>query len=287
MELPTSKEYAFNDELRFAAIDRLRHELMLPKKEPVSIGTSPLTIGIEIEMTWRHAFPEVATEWPAPNELKSDSKEYAEFSAAYDKNDTLLMPILEKIQPVIPRVGKDAYWEFSFLPTRNLTITSEEIALLYEATILRDNFDYSLHMTVAGIDNERDAFAFLCGLEQVKGTTPKRIREGINTKKGAWSRKGLGGIMKRRPNELLGDDETGYEFRTLTCQSQEQITSVLRRAGELAQLFSDEDTTTWKTYRSIIETTLSEQGLELKAWDRPKRNPTPWLTYIKLLESIE
>ena len=286
MEHATKHGEVFDESTRFAAITRLRQELSLPAVSIPERNISPLTLGIEIEMTWRHVFPDIAAQWPSPSELSTDSASYAGFSRAYDAHDRALKPTLEHIQTVIPRVGNDAYWEFSFLPAKNLAITGTEIDLLYDADILRDGNQYSLHMTVAGIDNTRDAYAFLCALEQSGGTTADRVIEPARSLRGTWARKGVGGLVKRSSYELMGEDQTGYELRTLCATSQEQLHSTLTTAADLAHLYHH-DYETWKVYRGTIEYQLSEQGLELAPWDHPKRNEAPWLKYVDILESAQ
>jgi hypothetical protein len=156
------------------------------------------------------------------------------------------------------------------------------LSLLYDAAILRNDQEYSLHMTVAGIDNDRDAFAFLCGVEQAGGTSPQRIIEAAHSKKGSWARKGKGGALKRRPDELLGDEEVGYEFRTLSAQSEAQMNTVLTTAAELSHVYVN-DPEAWKAYRASIEHKLSEHELPLKAWPKPKDDATTWLAYSGLV----
>lgn len=285
MERYVTSGDTFNDAARFGAITRLRHELSLPSIEVPAANRSVSTIGIEIEMTWRQAFPDLAVTWPEPGSLDRKSTSYQEFSRHFDSREKRLMPTLKHIENVIPRVGVDAYWEFSFLPTKNLSVTGAELAVLYDTGVLNDTHDYSLHMTVAGIDNDRDAFAFLCGIELADGTNLDRLMAAVTSKKGAWARKGVGGIMKRRPSELMGEDSVGYEFRTLSAQSQNQVNSLLDTAANLADLLQDEES--WRVYRSSIEHSLKVNGLDLKAWPRPKANSLPWLSYIRMIESMK
>lgn len=281
--IPTPQ--VFDDDARFRAIARLRRVLELPELEEMPAdnghGVSPVGIGIEIETTWRQLFPEIAEQWPTPMDLDTRSRDFRDFSAAYNKRDREITPKLAAVRPYIPRVGYDAYWEFSFLPTKNVAVTVAEASALYEAGFLRDGVDYAMHMTVAGIDNDRDAFAFLCDLELSGGTTPDRIMEAARSVKGSWARKGEGGILTRRPEELLGEETTGYEFRTLAARSREQLESTLFRAANLANIMSRPDE--WKNYRRMTEATLSAHGLPLTAWDHPKREPETWLAYSELL----
>lgn len=286
MEHAVPSSELFNDSSRYAAIARLRKDLALPDYYPENPIYSPLSIGIEIEMTWRQAFPDLSQKYSeSPNKLGRFSREYHEFSQEYSKHDKQLLPLLQRIEPVIPRVGNDAYWEFSFLPAHNMGVTDAELAVLYDTCILRDGNDYSLHMTVAGIDNDRDAFAFLCGLEQNGGSTPDRILEAMHSQKGAWARKGSGGIVKRRPDELMGNSTVGYEFRTLVGKSQEQINATLSTAAHLSQIHEQPEE--WKEYRKETEGRLRAHGLEVKSWGSPRANEAPWLRYVELLDSVK
>lgn len=289
---PTEKKAVFDVEKRFAQVDRLRQSLALPEIDsrqymgtPEQFTLSP-TIGIEIEMSWMQTFPELAAHYEDPDirpiDLDHNSSEYKQFSKAYNRLDRKLKPTLEEIQNVIPRVGRDAYWEFSFLPSKHIGVTIAELQTLYDAQILRDDVPYATHMTVATIDNDRDAFAFLCGLELSGGSSTERIHSAMNSKKGSWARKGKGGLLQRQPFELMGNDTKGYEFRTLVTTSAHQLSSVLLTAHQLANMYQS-DPLAWKQYRFHIESFLKENNLHLGAWERPQSNNIPWLAYAEFL----
>lgn len=290
---PTEKSAVFNVEKRFAQVDKLRKSLDLPAihkdqyRGAAELFVDSPTIGIEIEMSWMQVFPDLAAEWDdkqvRPSHLDHASLEYKQFSKNYNRLDQKLKPTLEEIQNVIPRVGRDAYWEFSFLPSKHIGVTMVEVQTLYDAQILRDDVPYATHMTVATIDNDRDAFAFLCGLELSGGSTTERIHTAITSQKGSWARKGKGGLLKRQPFELMGSDTNGYEFRTLVATSAQQINSLLLTAHDLASLYQD-NPTGWKAYRSHIEGRIRTEGLELASWERPQSNKIPWLKYAQLLK---
>jgi len=289
---PTEKFSVFDVEKRFHQISLLRRRLGITDVNSHEyLGTaeqfiSSPTIGIEIEMSWMQTFPDLAAEWVdspiRPSQLDSTSPKYKQFSKTYDKLDKKLKPTLEAIQQVIPRVGRDAYWEFSFLPSKHIGVTIAEVETLYDAHILRNDVPYATHMTVASLDNDRDAFAFLCGLELSGGSTPERIRTAITSQKGSWARKGEGGLMKRQAHELIGEDSNGYEFRTLVATSAQQMTSLLLTAHQLATMYQ-EDPTSWRSYRTHIESHLQSSGLNLSAWQRPALDSQPWLKFADLL----
>jgi len=290
---PTEESAIFNVEKRFSQVSRLRQSLNLPRINaaeylgtPEQFANNP-TMGIEIEMSWTQVFPELAAQWEdqdvRPSQLDKDSREYKLFSKSYNKLDKNLKPILEEIENVIPRVGRDAYWEFSFLPSKHIGVTMAELQTLYDARILREGVPYATHMTVATIDNDRDAFAFLCGLELSGGSTPDRIKSAVTSSRGSWARKGKGGLMKRQPYELIGKDTEGYEFRTLVASSMQQMSSLLLTARDLATMYG-QDPVAWKQYRSYIESFLKDNDLELMSWENIKFTQAPWLKYAELLK---
>jgi len=288
----TDAKEVFNVTRRFEQIDSLRNHIGLVSIDHVAYGSQIVepfdtpTIGIEIEMSWMQAFPAMAEKWKEstvrPNTLGVFSPAYREFHKTYDANDKALRPILEEIEHVIPRVGKDAYWEFSFLPSKHIGVSMAELQTLYDASILYDGIPYATHMTVAEIDNDRDAFAFLCGLELSGGSTPARIETAISSQKGSWARKGKGGILKRQPTELMGSDTKGYEFRTLVAQSAQQMSSLFHTAQQLANMVKN-DPASWRAYRSHIESHLKAHNLALSTWGQPRQNQPQWLAYSKLL----
>jgi len=280
----------FDTTARLTHLNGLRSALDLPSlpiPESRIFEEDRPTIGIEIEMTWVQAFRSMQERWldspDRPGDHSKDSPLYQAFADAYNDNDSRLLPILEKIRPVIPRVGTDAYWEFSFRPTKDASITSAELATLYEAGILFKDIQYATHMTLAGITNDRDASTILCMLEQAGGTTLKRLESVHTSQKGGWARKLSPGGFRRRPGyELEGNDEIAYEFRTLVTTSPEQMSRLLRLGQKLASIcLHDEDT--WHTIQAKTEHSLKERGLPLRVWHSPKENPEIWRRYGETL----
>jgi len=287
----TEQDEVFDTIKRFEQIQSLRTNLGLDPLPIVSYGseidlsTSP-TIGIEIEMSWMQAFPEMGARWNEssvrPHQLHTYTPEYKAFQNEYNQNDRALRPVLEEIQKVIPRVGKDAYWEFSFLPSKHIGVSIAELQTLYDASILNDETKYATHMTVSEIDNDRDAFAFLCGLELSGGSSTERIESAISSTKGSWSRKGKGGLLKRQPGELMGDDTDAYEFRTLVVTSSSQMTSLFHTAYQLANMMKN-DKEEWLRYRNHIESYIKDNDLLLEIWGKPTIDSAQWQKYGKLL----
>lgn len=272
----STERKAFDTSYRFRRINALRQLWGFEPIEDFLVSTGS-TVGIEIEMTWPQAFPEMA-KWDRadirPSELDHDSAEYKQFSADYDWNDRQIRPLLEQVQRIIPRVGRDAYWEFSFLPTKNLEMLVHETSLLYEKGILRDDVPYATHLTLSGIDNDRDAYATLMMLEMEGGATQERLTETIG-----WARKGDGGVRRRNANELIGNDSCAYEFRTLVCLGVEHLRNILSLAQRLMTIQSDSPEV-WHELRAQLEEQLKEQGLPVEKWDSPVNNPEMWQRYV-------
>jgi|GEM_PF-1369226 len=280
-----SPDQLFDTPTRLAHVNKLREDLQLPEyitSTPTQDTRQRPTAGIEIEMSWRQAFEDMHERWlyssDSPRDYDMDSEEYREFYKGYKRNDHRLRPLLQTITPVIPRVGFDAYWEFSFRPTKDATVADAELSTLYDAGILFEDIPYPTHMTIANIPSDRDASAILCLLEQAGGTTPKRIDAARTAMKGSWAQKGLGGQRKRTADELEGKDTSAYEFRTLVTTSPEQMHKLFQLGQELAHTCLTHPLA-WRHTRDTVEDSLRSQGLPLKLWDAPKEDAAPWQTY--------
>ena len=278
----------FDSHTREESIHWLRKTLALPPKltETDPALVSPLTVGIEVEETWRQALPALGAQWPAergsPRNVLN-AEELAAFYAAYNLEDAAVQPILSSIMPAIPSPSFDSYWEFSFYPSKDLNYTKMEVDSLYDAELLRDIHEYPLHMTVAGIQNDRDAFTFVSALEMSGGTTKERLACAAIARAGAWAQKSIGGIRRRRSDELSGSDTTGYELRTLCASSQEQLARTLAKAAELATLYTSSD---WHEFQVEIEQQQRSAGLQLVPWPKPREDAVMWERYAgQLIET--
>jgi hypothetical protein len=290
-----SDDNLFNTPTRFRQINALRETFSL---DPLEMPTTPSnpntpTAGLEIEMTWRQAFKDMHDPWLHSDispkyDLDIDSAEYRAFHMDYMRNSARLLPILHSLTPVIPRVGNDAFWEFSFDPVKDPSVAHAELKTLYDADILFEDIPYPTHMTIAGISSNRDAASILCLLEQAGGTTSKRLEAPLHSKihprHGAWMQKGNGGLRKRYEHELVGDDMTAYEFRTLVTTSPEQMNRIFRLGQELAHTCLHHPLE-WKKTRDKVEASLVAHGLPLRMWGPPTHEPLVWDSYRENLIS--
>lgn len=288
MEAPRvywTEEAAFNEAMRVRRLNSLRRELGLEATELTPEFAGAHTVGLEVEMTWPQAFPSMSRwndQHVRPRDLKhTDPSAYKVFGEEYDQQDKLFKPLLENTKACIPRVGLDAYWEFSFLPSKNFHLLAAEVGTLYEAGILREGVEYATHLTLAGWMSDSDAHVALYLLEKAGGTTASRL-----TRETGWSKKGAtGGLRRRQGWELVGNDQHGIEFRSLVCTSPEQIKRVLELAQRLAAIIESQPEL-WAVMKEQALKELRSHGLPLKQWPKPAIDPDLWRRYAATLARI-
>jgi len=269
---------AFDSSYRLRRINNLRRVWEMPDLviDIDELAEGP-AVGIEIEVTWPQAFPAMREQWHGsairPRDLDPESDEYRTFSKQYDENDRRIMPLLRQAENVIPRVGRDAYWEFSFLPTKHAELLLAEVQTLYQKGILEEGQSYATHLTLSGINKDSDAAALLLMLEKMGGTNLDRL-----TKMTGWSRKGMGGVHRRNPNELLGNDTCAYELRTLVATSLERLSDIVVVAQQLGMMIRD-DPVAWGEIKASIRDEVERAGLPWKGWPSPDEDVELWQQY--------
>lgn len=147
------------------------------------------SIGIEIEIKFRNAFPKIFEQYVIP-------KNYHPIDNLIKNKEDLY---LKTIECGIPR-GQDKYWEFSFNPVHNASLLVDQVEILTKAGLIPDG-DHSLHITIGGIDKNENSYWILRILELLFLPYKERMLE-LN-----FNKKGLGGILERL--------YCGYEMRTL------------------------------------------------------------------------
>ncbi len=159
------------------------------------------SIGIEIEIKFRHAFPDVFKSHVLTNNLEAINDIIKDKEALYFKTIECGIPL-----------GADKYWEFSFTPVHNTSLLVDQIEILSYANLIPSG-DHSLHITIGGIDKSEKSYWIL------------RIMELLYIKKERvismnWNKKGLGGILERIYQ--------GYEMRTLTMSRDTDMDELFR-----------------------------------------------------------
>lgn len=152
-------------------------------------------IGIEIEVKWRDYFPELFDKYLKNTNFKdlSDVEKENLTQECYILEDKLL-PVLNKVTECGIEKGADKYWEFAFPPTSNINHTVEQIRILNKINAIPEG-KHSLHLTIGGINNNRDTYYLLlllevlfCDKERLQSAFHKDNKQLSST----WARKGMG-----------------------------------------------------------------------------------------------
>ncbi len=276
----------FDDLGRFERLNKVRQRLGLSAIDAQSAPSDLPSIGIEIEMTWDQAIPDLREAWyknpVRPTSLDKRSPEYKTFSRLYRLGDRAVQSKLRQVRGIIPQVSPDSYQEFSFYPTRNAHVLAAEAQTLYDIDILSDTIEYPLHLTISDVPSHHDAMALLCQLELSGGTTPDRITAPLHKRSGSWAQKGTGGVLKRTNHELIGNSQNAYELRTLAATSPDQIHSILDTA-QATVVMQNHDTLSWHSVRQMIRRRFEAQDLPWTPWEDAREHPEVWDAYRQRL----
>jgi hypothetical protein len=283
MNMLTPSFDVFDDTLRMKRLNGLRHRLGLAAFEDIVQSEPDVpSLGIEIELTWDQAIPELREQWLGnslrPASLNPHSRQYKEFRKLYAQGHRRIQQQYRKIKDVFPQVSEDAYKEFSFNPSRNVRVIASEVETLYDMDILTEGTEYSTHLTISDVTSDYDAYALLCLLEMNGGTTVNRITAPSRSRTGSWAQKGAGGILKRRPEELIGGTQIAYELRSLVTTDPEQLASVLETAQNTV-VDQNHHREKWELQRRAIKKSFEAAGLIWTDWDDPRQPSEIWNGY--------
>lgn len=284
-----SPEEVFDGVLRLRRNNQMRQQLGLEPNATELIGARLPSVGIEIEMAWHQALPELAAKWPNPSDRVKDSTSagHAEFLEDYARADRTMKEMLAITMPYIPS-SPDAYWEFAFMPSEDSDVIAAEVKTLYDAEILRLGTEYATHLTITGLKKYEDAHIILWELEHNGGSSAARIEQAIHDPVGSWSVKSRGGVRRRWPRGMVGKPEgKAYELRSLITTSPEQIAYVMRTAQLLVQEAVQEPGV-WEERRQAVKAECLKLGLEWGPWQKPKNAPEFWGRYaLAIAESTQ
>lgn len=256
------------------------------KKEDYLASKNGLTVGAEVEVRFRHYFPDIWAKYGLDhfNYLDLPIKQQELMSLETYK---LEAPLLEKLNKIveagIPK-GKDKYWEFAFEPCFNPTILSDEITFLMGLGAIPKNYNHSLQITIGGIKPGYDTGLLLMILELLF-VKPERILEGVDPDKAkSWGRRSRAGIRERFGTSAkpLGlGKETAIEFRTLQLPDYYNIHAFLNRILILASCSlqnSEIEQEFWAAFKAELALIAAEFNLPnlKKNWGHSYENTEAW-----------
>lgn len=241
------------------------------------------TIGIEIELPWRHVLRRVDPE--AGELLRSPGGFYAlpdvaraRVQQGFDAVDERYRDLADSFfgDDIVKK--SDGYTEFAFAPKRDHNDITEIASGLYDVGLLQDGEDYPLHVTLGGIAASNKSWLILTAAELSGGVTKERITQ-VNT----WSQKGVAGIRQRGARELGLGATVAIEMRSLEARSVGQLGKVLevaQTAGAILLSSLRDDYTARDRWSMLYRHTMhcfDQKEIDGRTkWQNPQQSSTKW-----------
>lgn len=263
-------------------------------------GIAP--IGIEIEVKWRDYFPELWDKYLKNTTYKdlsdNDKKSLTEECS---KLEEVLVPKLNATVDCGLEKGADKYWEFAFGPATQMDLMVGQVNVLQQANLIPSG-SHSLHLTIGGLNGNKDSYYMLLLLESLY-STGERIKSAFHKENaalsGTWARKGMGGLFVKDKNDLKHGYETAIELRTLELSDKHNIEDIVYLSSFLSDIIyikKGQDSvlkesysnkiTMWNNFVSKSSEILENYGLADKNWKKPNLSPEYWLQYISVFNTL-
>lgn len=191
---------------------------------------SAVSIGIELELQWRHILPDNLAEvlrsgaWHTMDEeqrqLFNDEAEPIGYPHQARCQETIMLGV--------PSRGNDGLWEFSHRPAWQYQTLVEEVKQLVDAGLVPEGKDLSLHITLGNVEADERACLLLRALEVAGGSSIERLLD-PNRAQG-WARRGDAGIARRAGWKLEFGHRCGVELRSLEFHDVGQLNHLLSLA---------------------------------------------------------
>ena len=111
------------------------------------------TIGCEIEVPWQAELPMAEGRLLAENGYyKLPADEQRRLDALFSAIEAERYPAYEATRAAGYPKREDAFWEFALDPARHYETLAREISALYRCGLLKEGFEYPLHITLADLD---------------------------------------------------------------------------------------------------------------------------------------
>lgn len=247
-------------------------------------------IGIEIEVKWRHYFPELWQAYFVDRKFEELSgTERAALDLACAEQESWLLPRLQATVECGVRRGADRYWEFALAPSADIFNSLEQLHVLRAAGLI-PNGEHSLHLTIGGLSATPDAYYLLMLLELLFGSAA-RIQSGFHTKNpkmsGGWARKGRAGIFIKEGADLQYGYDRAVELRVLSMADSTDTEQLLKIVSTVSDILLAHQhgrphpkQSTWHALRGELKQALRDAGLPDENWNKPNLNPDVWQAFI-------
>lgn len=272
-----------------------QEQLTLRHYEEKAEDAGSLTIGCEIEVRWRHYFPELWEKYNMENVPYSRMDRQQQYDLSYDCDvlERELIPRLALTEAAgIPK-GRDKYYEFAHSPVYHPYTLSIEVGLLKKLGLIPKGIKHSLQITIGGLGHSRDTGLMLMALELLGYTSPERILSAADSDKAlAWGRKGRAGLRERDGTLLSLGAEKAIELRTLELPvTDREIGELFARTSLMANAINGVNEKQFMKWLNIVDE-LEQLGhwhnIDVWSnWGPPYQNPEIWKDFASKLPLID
>lgn len=243
---------------------------------------SSFSVGIEIEVQFKHYFPDLYKQYfkgKRWNDYSDSQKE--EISSIISIEEKELKEKLHTLEKQGIKKGKDAYWEFALDPVFDLSLILKQVHLLHDIGVLPEG-DHALHMTIGNMRKNPKAYWLLMIAELLFSSQKRMITGKCANNNKTYFRKGSSGLLEKRWR--LIDCPVALEFRSLELTFATNPSITYEKLEIIANVLNDE------AYGdSIISQCKKAIGifqLPNKNWNNYMTNNDTWDKYYKHFEDI-
>ena len=252
----------------------------LRKFNPIN---SSFSVGIEIEVKFRHYFPELFdkyfknTSWGDRSPSEQD-----EINSIIGKSEESLLFKLNKTKELGINTGNDCYWEFALDPVWDLSLIVSQIHLLRDIGVLPKG-EHSLHMTIGNLKKDRDSYWVLMFAELLFSSR-ERLETGVNKEKNkTYFRKGVAGLLEKRWR--LIECKSASELRSLEIVVDDKISLTSGKMEIFNRILNDPKLRAYVIKKSKV--IFERLGLPDENWGNYKSNGEVWDRYIENFDTIK
>lgn len=270
-------------------IANLEKEFLIKAEEKPAM-VSPYSIGIEIEVKWRDYFPELYQKYLLNKSFKELTvNEVRLLTEECNRQEEVLLPILNKVTQCGVNKGADKYWEFSFEPVTDIELLNRQLEILKLVGAIPGGY-HSLHITIGGLKPSRDIFYALMIMELLM-CTKERLYSAFNKENkklsSTWAKKGYGGIFIKEANDLKYNSPYAVELRTLCYDTASDfyadmswLIEALHNIKKKELLLIDNKVIAWNNSVYKLSQSFKNNGLSDVNWKKPNICPEIWENYI-------
>lgn len=265
--------------------------------EPVYDWQAQCSLGIEIEVKWKHYFP---TLWEKYLKNSSYNNLSAENQTALTHEcselEKYLLPKLALTEQSGIQKGQDKYYEFAFPPVKNIYLLNSQINILKKENLIPIG-EHCIHITIGNLTANKDSYYLLLMLELLM-CSKERIASAFHKENKAlsstWARKGMGGIFVKESRELQYNCSHAIELRTLEINNDTDLLYILKLTSLISDTIlnknrniKDDNTYFWNNWITKVQTILNEENLIDTNWKKPNLTPEYWHNYIDKLDVLK